>query len=843
LEKDLMLVLLGWTSPPAVAWSHYALEPYVEHGGLGEATSVGIADVTGDGRDDLLVASHHFIDPVNDLRLYLFVQQPDGTLVAPLSWGWTGGHSAIVFGDLDEDGIDDVVVGTDIFLADGAGELLPMGRLEVSVETVGTGGDHTAIDDVDLDGHLDLVTSEIATYVGQPVPVFVAYGDGDGTFPTLDYLLMGYDSRTSDLALGDVNGDGFDDLVTRGGDSMWVHLHDTVGMFESTEMMIPIPAWFLGGIAVGDMTGDGIADPCVVAPGDVLTWDVSSGIADGPYGIVSGGDDLVVQDVDGNGRDDVVVADGGSNTVGVSLGIGPYYQPEVLFPLPFVDVSVHGLAVGDLDGDGCKDVAVARRSIGVEVLYGSGCATGNDTDADGVDDAFDSCPEDPDPLQEDEGDWDTVGDVCDNCPSLANTDQSDLDDDGFGDACDICPRSADPLQIDVDGDGVGDLCDLCPEQADPHQGDLDRDGVGNVCDICPSVADPEQADSDGDRVGDACDGCFVVANPDQADRDLDGRQDACDLCPDHADPLQLDADLDGIGDVCDPCPTSPPDADRDGDGLLDTCDSCPDIGDDGADSDRDGVGDACDGCPLTTDPSQSDRDQDGVGDACDVCVLDPDADQADTDFDGFGDACDNCASVGNWGQLDADGDGLGDPCDSCPQVADPEQADADADGLGDVCDSCPNVPNVAQRDVDGDGVGNACDNCIYDSNPRQQDKDGDGFGDRCDPCPDLAGADADADADGVGDSCDLCPRVSDDQSDADLDGVGDACDPCPDEAGVVCTPLAVDASPACGCATGGNGSAALFLGGVLAVCRARRSHPRRGTALIGRARRSRIARS
>ena len=54
-------------------------------------------------------------------------------------------------------------------------------------------------------------------------------------------------------------------------------------------------------------------------------------------------------------------------------------------------------------------------------------------------------------------DGDGVGDVCDNCPNDANTDQSDVDGDGSGDVCDS--------DSDADGDGTPDSTDLCPLMA------------------------------------------------------------------------------------------------------------------------------------------------------------------------------------------------------------------------------------------------------------------------------------------------------------------------------------------------------------------------------------------
>jgi hypothetical protein len=53
---------------------------------------------------------------------------------------------------------------------------------------------------------------------------------------------------------------------------------------------------------------------------------------------------------------------------------------------------------------------------------------------------------------EPDADNDGVGDARDNCPTNPNADQLDTDNDGDGDACDL----------DDDNDGVGDANDLCP---------------------------------------------------------------------------------------------------------------------------------------------------------------------------------------------------------------------------------------------------------------------------------------------------------------------------------------------------------------------------------------------
>jgi len=85
-------------------------------------------------------------------------------------------------------------------------------------------------------------------------------------------------------------------------------------------------------------------------------------------------------------------------------------------------------------------------------------------------------------------DGDGVPNDSDNCPLIANPNQSDVDGDQVGDVCDNAPNDFNPDQEDVDFDGIGDVVDNCPTNFNPDQTDTDGDGLGNVCDVNPTLA-------------------------------------------------------------------------------------------------------------------------------------------------------------------------------------------------------------------------------------------------------------------------------------------------------------------------------------------------------------------
>jgi hypothetical protein len=113
-------------------------------------------------------------------------------------------------------------------------------------------------------------------------------------------------------------------------------------------------------------------------------------------------------------------------------------------------------------------------------------------------------------------DLDGIPDRNDNCASIANADQKNLDGDALGDVCDV----------DRDGDGVFDVDDDFPDNGSQYL-DLDGDGLGHT----------EDEDNDGDGFNDDVDNCPYIANDDQSDSN--GIDDATGLKGDLGDACEL----------------------------------------------------------------------------------------------------------------------------------------------------------------------------------------------------------------------------------------------------------------------------------------------------------------
>ncbi len=346
-------LFLALGAAPAAALSFAPPAKYVA--GHGPA-AIAVGDFNGDGKPDLVTAN----SKGNSVGVLFGTGGGRFTDRVPFPAG--AGPGAVAVGDFNGDGAQDLVTANartasvSVLLGDGYGRF-------AAQDSIATGSSPAAVavGDFNGDGAQDLVT---ANYHSADGTASVLLGDGAGGFaPRID---VATGPASYDIAVGDFNSDGRQDLATVMTDwlmeqGVGVLLGDGEGHFSPMSVfgtsLEPVA------VAVGDMNGDGRQD-LVSAQRLEGVGEIAVLLGDGS-GVFAGGRRLRIDretlcvtlgDANGDGRQDVVSAKG--SVVIVLRGDG---RGGLASPLEFsAGARPADVAVADLNGDGLQDLATAN---------------------------------------------------------------------------------------------------------------------------------------------------------------------------------------------------------------------------------------------------------------------------------------------------------------------------------------------------------------------------------------------------------------------------------------------------------------------------------------------------
>jgi len=785
--------------------------------GLGEGIGA-LGDIDGDGYDDLLVGAP---DEGSRGIAYLHMGTATGINTSPSSLfpGPTGcyNYGAVMLGgvDFNGDGIGDAISGdhrynirqgmVETLLADGTGGIAADAILEGQESAGDYGSSLALLGDVNGDGYPDAVVGAEGSYGSGTSSgrAFVYLGASTGLhwdpYAVLDGPGAGDEFGASAADAGDVNGDGLADFLvgaytTYGDHAAYLFYGSTssITLSSATAIVEPGLGYTLDG--AGDVDGDGY-DDVVLGVGSsseaaYVQLGSTTGIATEPDIIISsegsrhGTGVAGVGDVNGDGYDDVAVASPssttGSDTVYIYHGgaAGPDTSPDLSLTCPDTTCLFgHAMDGGDVNGDGFDDLIVgapyANSRLGsVYVYYGTSSGSSSVVGA-------------------------TINGTQSNAFWGSKLAIGDLDSDGYADVAigaykgyisssygrvDVFKGDGGGLQTtadtqlsaiaqvsylgqdlsgghDVDQDGFDDLFVAADGYAMLHRGfyDGDGDGIGSAddCDDTdPSVGLPEiyaYPDSDGDGYGrdgeqtlvcsltsgfaaegGDCDDATSTVHPEGTELPGDGIDQDCD----ETEVCYVDADGDGYrtGSASDLTTSSDLDCDdpgeaSDGTPRGDCDDSDPSVSPGQAEVPANGVDEDCDGNELC----YADVDEDGVAPDHSTTVVSVDlscdaSGEASTDAP-TGDCNDYDDSVFP-GATESTGDGVDQDCDGQEVCF----VDADGDGF-----RSPDAHTVVSDDSDCEDLGEAlaevaldCDDSDPSVFPGAEDVAGDGTDQDCD---------------------------------------------------------------------------------------------------------------
>jgi len=293
---------------------------------------------------------------------------------------------SVAIGDLDGDGKPDLAVSNgnsstvSVFRNTATSGSITTGSFAAKVDfATGSFPYSVAIGDLDGDGKPDLAVASVG--INSVSVLRNTSTSGSISFAASVDFATG--SLPWSVAIGDLDGDGRPDLAVANGNSGSVSVlrntstsgSITTGSFAGHVDFVTggVPE----GVAIGDLDGDGKPDLAVANPGDDIVsvlrntatfGSITTGSFAAPVDFATGAypQSVAIGDLDGDGKPELAVTNFDDNTVSVlrnTATSGSITTGSFASNVDFVTGrNPYSVAIGDLDGDGKPDLAVANKN-------------------------------------------------------------------------------------------------------------------------------------------------------------------------------------------------------------------------------------------------------------------------------------------------------------------------------------------------------------------------------------------------------------------------------------------------------------------------------------------------
>ncbi len=327
---------------------------------------------------------------------FLSLNHYRGVLVTfgnPIAGNVGNGPAAVAVGDLNGDGNLDILTsdlgqaignfrigGAFTFLGDGKGDFTSGSTLTTLVGTA----QGNILADVNDDEKLDFIN------LLQNGDVTISFGNGNGSFLSTNFITL--NKTASSIALGDFDGDKLPDLVITTADGAVVLRNTGGGNFASPSNVATGGIGYPRDVAVGDINNDGDLDLVIASPDATPSKGTSLSIRLGSINATfTGTTDLttdiganptVVQlaDIDKDNKLDLLILDSGANNILVrkNLGNGTFANSTTVFTK--IPGTATDFKVVDLNRDGNLDLVIGSYESKSGTTFGSAWVlTGNGT--------------------------------------------------------------------------------------------------------------------------------------------------------------------------------------------------------------------------------------------------------------------------------------------------------------------------------------------------------------------------------------------------------------------------------------------------------------------------------